>query len=266
MSLFDGEADRIHDERVAFPMPARAAVPLRNAGRQMRPPVERDHASVVNRLHDENHFVRRLHDLEHAAVRRREPRHAERDASFAQAPAPGSVGGIETPLLRGRGPPRLRFGRIRRDAPVRRIDDQRCPPLEVTRRQPERVVVAGLGVVRLRFLVAGNRVENQLVAEQSVAVLLELARRALHGRELGVREEFLVGPLRGTLERRGVVVRPGAREIGMAERSAWRRERLRGRTGRFAGLSPRGRRCDARDREDADGSSDAAHERAFQHI
>ena len=28
------------------------------------------------------------------------------------------------------------------------------------------VVVAGLGVVRLRFLVAGNRVENQLVAEQ----------------------------------------------------------------------------------------------------
>jgi hypothetical protein len=80
--------------------------------------------------------------------------------------------------------------------------------------------------MRLRFLVAGDRVEDQLVAEQRVALLLELPRTALHGADLFVREELFARPLRGALQRRGVVVRPSARQIGMAERGARRRERL----------------------------------------
>jgi hypothetical protein len=68
------------------------------------------------------------------------------------------------------------------------------------------------------FLLAADRVEDQLVAEQCVAVRLELPRRALHGLELGVREQRLVGPLRRALQRRGVVV------VQVPERSGWPNE------------------------------------------
>ena len=165
----------------------------------MRPPVDWDHPRVVNRLHVEHHVGGRLHDLIDAAVGSLKPRHAKRDAALAQPAAVRAIGGMQLSSFGQGGPSLLRLGCLRRDPAVRRIDDERRPPFEAARRQPERIVVAGFGVVRLGGGVPEQRVGDQLVAEEGVAIQLELPSRLLQLFDFRVGERCLVRPGRRTL-------------------------------------------------------------------
>jgi hypothetical protein len=104
-------------------------LPLADRRRQMRPAVERDHTHVVDHFADDDHVVARLHDLNVVVVERRHHRWS------------GSVGHLQTALgkrevLRPLGvvailplglipEPALRLRAQRRDAPIRRIGDER---------------------------------------------------------------------------------------------------------------------------------------------
>ena len=136
--------------------------------REVRASVERDDARVMDGLHREDDVAGGLHDLVDAAVGGLEPGHAEGDAPFGQAAALGTVRRMQPPLFGQRRAPRLRLGCFGRDSPVRRIDDERRPIVDIAAGQPEAVVVAGLGIVRGRLLLAGEDVEDQLVPEQGV--------------------------------------------------------------------------------------------------
>ena len=85
--------------------------------------------------------------------------------------------------------------------------------------EPELVVVAGAGIVRLRLRDAVQDRENEPVAELRVAVVLEdLRRELLELRDLRVGERLLAFPLLRPLQRRHRVVRPDALEVGVAVR------------------------------------------------
>ena len=107
-----------------------------------------------------------------------------------------------------------RLGEGRNQA-VGRIDDQGRTVRPVPVRDPELVVVAGRRVVG-RGLGARDRGEHELVAEQGVrARVRRLGRRGHQLLQLLVGKAFLARPGGRTLQRRRVVVRPHALEIGM---------------------------------------------------
>ena len=118
------------------------------------------------------------------------------------------------------GAPLLRLGRHRRQLAVGRIGDERRPPIvPVALDDPELVVVAGAGIVRVRLGDPVQHGEDEAVAELRVAVVLgDLRGELLQLGDLGVGEARLAFPLLRALQRRDGVVRPDALEIGMAVR------------------------------------------------
>src|SRR5947207_15278543 len=68
--IFPVEVTCFNDERVAFPMTSRASDPLPDILRQLRTPVERDDANVVNHLRQDHHVSLSLNDLIIAVVAR----------------------------------------------------------------------------------------------------------------------------------------------------------------------------------------------------
>ena len=136
------------------------------------------------------------------------------------------------------GAPLLSLRRQRRQPAVRRIGNQRRPPIvPVAFDHPELVVVAGSRVVRIRFRDAIQDGDDEPVAELRVAVVLDdLLGEPLELRDLGIGEMRLALPLLGTLERRDRVVRPDALKVRTSVRRprrdpAFRRARLRGEVG-----------------------------------
>ena len=159
--------------------PRESPIHCRIAVRHVRAAVHRDDAGLVDGLHQEDDVGRRLDDPIHAAVGRLETRDAEGEAALAQAAALGTVGRMQPALFDRSRATRLRRRRLGRNAAVRRVDDERGAVVDVAVREPEAVVVAGLGVVRGGLLLALEGIDDELVAEQGVAALFELRARLL---------------------------------------------------------------------------------------
>jgi len=149
---------------------------------------------------------------------RRKDFDAAYDWAKGEAAALRTVGRAHSPPFRECGSPFLGVGRLRRNPAIGWIDDERRAPLEVAPWQPEGVVVARLGVVRLWRGVPLEGVGDQLVAEKGVSLLLELPGRVLDLRDLGIGQQFFVRPGHWTLQWRGAVVAPHAFEVWMTER------------------------------------------------
>ena len=180
--------------------------------------------------------VWRLHDQQVGVVagrKERRPFVRPVDAALREAARLRAVERAD-PALRAAARSCVRFcpsARERRDAPVRRVGDDRRPQhrvLLVALEQPDAVVVVDVGVAL------------DLFATRHVLDVLE---RSL-GERLGLLggEELLVLELRRPLERRERLVRPVALHVGLAVGQA--RDGLGGRLG---ARGP-GRRCRGRSR------------------
>ena len=140
-------------------MPARVTVQLADRGNQMRRVVDRDDTRVVNQLLEDDDVVGRLKDLEVAVVPGQQVRHTIRDAPIQQAAALVTV----RPPPTGRGWVRRRSlastvtGGMR---PFGGSTIRRCPVVELTLDQPERVVVPPNSLPELEnraFIIKINR-------------------------------------------------------------------------------------------------------------
>ena len=120
-----GEVGRLDDKRVAFPTAAGVAVPLTNAGPQMRAAVERNDAGFVAGFHVENDDAWRLEDLvvAHVAgpVATAQARHAPGDAAQGVADIRGHRGSLK--------------GGVGRDLPAAAFRSQRRNPCRPTDRR-----------------------------------------------------------------------------------------------------------------------------------
>src|SRR5262245_24333184 len=67
-------------------MSARISHPLADCRWRVRPPVERDDASVMSHFHQDDHIAGRLHNLGVTVITRSKAWRAERDAALAQSP------------------------------------------------------------------------------------------------------------------------------------------------------------------------------------
>src|SRR5207253_4219494 len=76
------EVRRVDDERVAFPVSARVAVPAADAGVEVRAAVERNDARVVRHLAEDGDVAGRLDDLEVTVVTGLQSRNAEVHAAL----------------------------------------------------------------------------------------------------------------------------------------------------------------------------------------
>ena len=209
-----GEVRRLDDQRVAFPVPARVAQVLTQALAEMRTPVERNDARVVNHLVGEDEGVGRLQDPIAVAVRNRHHAadDAARDAPIVEREVLGAVEGTvpEAAAIPGRRPLQ-RLRRDRRHPAVRRIDDERGLP-EGLGAAPESITAAGLHAGR------GHGVlDRLLVPLDSIGELLIGQLRP-------------AGKLRGAFPRdaTGAVAGPLALEIRVAPRRPGRRPFRRG--------------------------------------
>ena len=140
--------------------------------------------------------------------------------------------------------------------PSGRIDDQRGSVVEVALDEPELIVVAGPGIVRVDVGDPGQGRQGQLIAEHGI----EAVRRHVGGGgsergKLLVGQAGLARPRRGPLERRGIVVRPDALQVRIAIRGAGNAPLAGGR------LSPR---RDRRKRNQRNYRSDTGNDETVQ--
>ena len=147
------EVRGLDDERVAFPVPARVAVPMANGLGQVRTAVERNHPHVMDVLVEDGDDAGRLEDLIRVVVPGRERRHAVvHDAAIGGRAIQAGIGRVR-PLIGLPGGARLlRLGRQRRKLAIGRIDDERGAADRLAAIPPEVVVgarVAGRGAVVL---------------------------------------------------------------------------------------------------------------------
>src|SRR5690606_9009361 len=122
----------LDDERIAFPASARAAQPSLDRRRRVRTTVERDDARIVNLLGIDQYVIGRLHDLVVAVVARQQIGYAIRAATLGQRATFGAV---------IRASPRALDALCgaacqRRNASVRRIDDERRAIVELPLDEP----------------------------------------------------------------------------------------------------------------------------------
>jgi hypothetical protein len=110
-----------------------------------------------------------------------QPRHAEVHAPLAEREDFRILERVRLAVLDLRRAALLRLGGHRRNLAVRRIDDERGPPIvPVALDHPELVVIAGAGgIVRGRLRDVIQHGEDQAVAELRVAVVLGDLRREL---------------------------------------------------------------------------------------
>ena len=255
VSLVDvGEIDRLNDERIAFPVAARVAQPLFDAGPDVRTPVHRNDPRVVNHL-DENHDVAgHLQDLIVMVV---EARHHRARQTTRDAPL---VGTAIPPRVSRAGAPRcplpfdhpLRHRRQRGKFSVRWIDEQRRPVAGqcVAGLEPDARGVPGPGAC-LKMLVGSFR----FVFRAPVINLLFVYSSLLIGQKL------FVAQISGSFQaRRGHVV-PDALDVGVAPRRTRQRPRLVRVRGR-RGLADRGH---WRQRHDGD-QRDQRNEKSIPHL
>ena len=98
-----GEIGGLDDQRVAFPTAAVASHPLADVWRQMRPPVQRDDADVMDHLDENHHLSGRLHDLIVVVVgpgKHRRSRTIHDDATYTQRLVLDRIGGTPHSLSR----------------------------------------------------------------------------------------------------------------------------------------------------------------------
>ena len=238
-----GEVRRLDHQGVAVPVAARVAHPLADAGRQVAAAVERHDARVVHHLVQDHDVVGRLEDLQVLVVAGRDDRRTgvEPEQAALREPAVlvavgADAGGAHAdrtgarPVLAERQLDQLEPGLERRHAAVRRVDDERRPP-----------VVDDAGalvdpVVVVAADVAADR--QQFAGDLGGRVQLGAARR---GPRFDLRR-LLVGQHRAPLILRPLQRRQGAEvphplQVGPAVRQTGRLEsrlgrRRRGRTRR----------------------------------
>ena len=170
--------------------------------------VDGNDAGIVDHLHQDRDGVRGLHDLVVVAVaggKHGRPGCAAHDAPVVQRSILRSVCGTQPPRLGPRGRFRLRLGRQRRNSPVARIHDERCPPRrdDASAPFPEQVVVAG-GQIGLGIAVAAIGI-------------VSFPRPFFKGSRFRLREELFPRELGGAFERRHGGVGPDALQIALAE-------------------------------------------------
>ena len=201
---------RLDDQRVAFPVPARIAVPLTDGLRQVRTPIERDDAHVVDVLVENRDAPGRLEDLVRVVVARRQRRHAVvDDAALLQRPVFPRIVRVRALRFLVEGQPPAALRRQRGKPAVGRVDDERRPPNRLAAVVPVRVV--GARQIRIRPAVTAIGVRSGALVER---------------RDLFAAQDFLAGLPVGTFERRDRRVRPLALKIRLAPRRPGQRPRL----------------------------------------
>ena len=114
----------IHDERVAFPAPARVAHPLPHSVGEVRATVERNHADFVDHLLENRHILRRLKNVNVVVVATWQLGRAPRQAALGEV----SILGPPSEVARGLRHSNctlLPFWRQGRNPSIGRIDDER---------------------------------------------------------------------------------------------------------------------------------------------
>src|SRR2546426_4163573 len=219
---------RLDDQRASLPSTARIPEPAADVVWQMRTSIERDNASVVDRLRKEHDVSGSLHDLVVVVVARSgatEPRCSIGDA-------PNEVTEIFRARRWTRPGHRERRGVCRapslpsircheRNLPIRRIHDQRRSVINFS----DRSDAAARGVSVLVHFGICQRGEKEIVSSSGVAVHVapEEPRRVLPQRShfLVGQESFSFERLR-PFQRSGVVVQPDALKVWLAVRCPWR--------------------------------------------
>ena len=161
---------RIDDKGVILPVANGVTQPLPDALPNMRAPIQRDDASVVDGLHENRDVVAGLEDLEVAVVRRLDPWRPECDAALGQASVFRTVSAALRPVHLRAGPLFLRLGRQRRKPSIRRVGNQRRSVVEISVSDPELVVVAGRGIAGGELLRARHDGVENIVTEGGITI------------------------------------------------------------------------------------------------
>ena len=259
----------VHHQRVLVPARARVAVILGDGARHVRAGADREDARVVNHLGAERDDVRTLRDLEVALIAGASVGRAGADAARAEGEILRAIGRAAC-LLRGlqRAGPLGRARRERREAAVRRVDDERRAIVEDALGQPALVVVARLRVAGAELRLAVERRQDQFVGEERIAAVHQRLDLLLQVGQLRVGHRRASRELRGALERRHVVVRPHALHVGAAVGHPWHRPvrpRLSGRGLVHRSFSGGGLPIDDDRRRQGDADHDAHHD-AMGHV
>jgi hypothetical protein len=211
-----------HDERVAVPSSARHAHPEPDGRADARRVVERHDPVIVDHLVDDDHGVGRLEDFHVVVVRARDhrrSRHGPAETTFLQRPVEVrieaqtaratfilAVGGPQPAFVLGGALP---FGRQRRNAPVRRIDQQRRAACA----HHFRAVLPPDLVVRAIEVGASVRAAAGWALAVTPVPVLDEQRLPFEGFGLGLGQKGFTGELGGTFERRQRRVAPDSLQI-----------------------------------------------------